>query len=121
MIDLSWCGSAPLPAWVAALNLVGVAVTKAGANPNARLTVIRTAGKELPKPPPRGPWLWLSTTPASAEHATRAVLAGALDVLSVEDPAFLTKLVARAVEAGASEPAVPECSGFVAHSEPGRR
>jgi transcriptional regulator with PAS, ATPase and Fis domain len=121
MAELCWRGAAPEPTWVAELKTAGVGISKPDAAPTGALLVLRTTGKELPKPPASGSWLWLSTLTVSAENATRAVLAGAIDVLSVDDPRLMAKLVARATEAGVSEPVVPECLGFVAHSEPGRR
>ncbi|MES1183442.1 MAG: sigma-54 dependent transcriptional regulator [Myxococcales bacterium] len=121
MVELVWRGVAPDGAWLAELNGLGVSASTTADASSGALTVVRTAGKELPKPPSRGPWLWLSAVAPSSEQAARAVLAGAIDVLQVSDARLVAKLAARAHEAGATEPPLPESMGFVAHSEQAKR
>ncbi|HEX2876506.1 MAG TPA: sigma-54 dependent transcriptional regulator [Polyangiaceae bacterium] len=121
MIRLRWRGSAPEAAWQIELERAGAALASASAGAEGGLLVVRTSGKEPPKPPPHGPWLWLSTTAPSTEQVARAVLAGAVDVLDTGDARLVEKLLARAAEASVPEPALPASLGFVAHSEQAQR
>jgi two-component system response regulator HydG len=121
MVELRWRGPAPEAAWVSELKSVGVSWSESADALADAITVVRTNGKELPKPPKQGPWLWLSSVAPTSEQATRAVLAGALDVLVVGDARLVAKLAARAHEACVSEAPLPESLGFVARSEQARR
>jgi transcriptional regulator with PAS, ATPase and Fis domain len=121
MVELSWRGAGPEPAWLNELAKAGVVVAKPTDTREATLTVIRSAGKELPKAPARGRWLWLVATAPSSENEARAVLAGAVDVLAADDAELVAKLLARVKEASIVEPELPQSLGFVAKSEQARR
>ena len=120
MVDVRFQGAAPSAALLEELKRAGVRVREGAAGQSADLTVVRTSGRELPKPA-RGAWLWLAATEPSAENAGRAVLNGALDVLSLTDGRLGEKLAARAAEACVSEPALPESLSFVARSKESQR
>ena len=121
MTEIAWRGTAPLPAWVNELSRSGIAISKAGAESRAALSVMRTSGKDLPSPPAQGAWLWLPAVTPGPEKEARAVLAGALDVIAADDAELIRKLVARAHEASVPEPTLPQSLGFVAHSETAQR
>ena len=101
MIELSWRGPAPQPAWVSELAAAGVMIGKAESGHVAAMTIVRTTGKELPKPQGRGAWLWLPATSPSTEAEVRAVLAGAVDVVAADD--------ARLIGQSSREPPKPVC------------
>ena len=121
MVELRWQGEAPDATWTSELRSLGIVIQEHDATSSPALTVVRTIGREPPKPPPTGSWLWLSPTPPSAESATHAVLAGARDVLAVTEAGCLARLAARAKEACVLEQQPPESPGFVVRSEEARR
>jgi transcriptional regulator with PAS, ATPase and Fis domain len=121
MVELSWRGLAPETAWVSELKACGVNLSVSAEATRTALTVVRTSGRELPKPPKEGSWVWLSPSAPSSEQATRAVLAGARDVLVLSDARLASKLAARANEASIAEPPLPESLGFIARSGEARR
>ena len=120
MAEIRFQGAAPSAALLEELKRAGVKVRENTTGQSADLTVVRTSGRELPKPS-RGAWVWLAAAEPSAEHAARAVLSGALDVLSLADARLVEKLLARATEACVSEPELPESLGFVARSKESQR
>lgn len=120
MVELRFRGTAPSSTLLDELKRAGVLVRQSATEQPEVLTVVRTSGREQPKPA-RSAWLWLAAAEPSAEQAARAVLDGALDVLCVGDARLVEKLAARATEARVSEPTLPESLGFVARSEEARR
>lgn len=50
-----------------------------------RAPVRIAAGAKLPVPSPRAPWLWLAPPDVDATRAAAAVLAGAYDVIAIDD------------------------------------
>lgn len=128
MITLSWQGS-PIPAgWASKLSALGVEVVQPGQADAVCLTVCCTskASEEPSLAVPStgaapGAWLWLSPSNPSTERQANAAVAGALDVIALDEPKALERLAQRAREANVPELALPPSPGFVAYSTAARR
>ncbi len=109
-MSIALSGTALPPELCAALAIVAPAMA----------TLRVHVSKRPPPRPPRAPWLWVATGELDAGDVAIAVLAGAYDVVALDDQ--LASIVGRrlaelAIRAVASAP--PE--GFVAHSPAARR
>lgn len=117
-----WRGPAPTQSLRNELSQAGIEVrTSSDAAEATPLVLIRTLGKEVPRAPKRGAWVWLPTSSPGSEAEARAVLAGAVDVIALDDVDATRKLIARVDEAYVEEAAPPRDVGFVAESEAARR
>jgi DNA-binding NtrC family response regulator len=73
-----------------------------------------------PARPPRAPWLWVATSAPDAGAIVTAVLAGAYDVVALDDQ-LASILGRRVAELAVGELAPAPPVGFVAHSAASRR
>jgi transcriptional regulator with PAS, ATPase and Fis domain len=73
-----------------------------------------------PARPPAAPWLWVTTRPIDVETASAAVIAGAYDVLALDDE-LPARLACRLGELRADIDAPVAPVGFVANSAASRR
>jgi transcriptional regulator with PAS, ATPase and Fis domain len=106
---------APLPRSArAALVAAGVRIATAGAT--ARMFV----GGRPPTKPPRAPWLWCATRAVDPVDATAAVLAGAYDVVAIDD-GFAAIVAKRLVELTVASTQGSPPVGFIAESAAAKR
>ena len=77
-------------------------------------------GARPPARPPRAPWIWCSSAPIAAADAALAVLAGAYDVIAIDD-ALPATLARRLGELLVTRDQGPPPVGFVAESAAAKR
>ncbi len=77
-------------------------------------------GARPPPRPPRAPWVWVCSPPIAGADAAIAVLAGAYDVIAIDD-ALPTTLARRLAELRVTHDQGPPPVGFIAESAAAKR
>ena len=88
--------------------------------PAARADLRVYVGARPPARPPHAPWVWCSPSPIGAADAASAVLAGAYDVVALDDQLAAT-LARRLGELGSRRDVAAPPVGYVARSPAARR
>jgi DNA-binding NtrC family response regulator len=108
---LRWKGTAPPPSLARALAQLGWKLDRRGDGP--LLVVATGSGERAPAGTP--PWVWVARDAIAPAAADQAVLAGAVDCVSLAlgPAAAAARLVRRVEEADAREPPPPATPSFV--------
>ncbi|MEO7270727.1 MAG: sigma-54 dependent transcriptional regulator [Vicinamibacterales bacterium] len=121
MMSIDWYGPPPSPRLAAALRDEGMSVRRCRTIAGEGVVVVSTSDAQPSSVTPTGAWIWVAGRQLSDGARRDAVLRGAYEALSVEEPEAAGTLARRVRELLAPHPPTPATDTIVTVSPRSRR